>query len=327
MITVVAPVRVCDLGGWTDTWFGGPGLVVNLAVMPGIEVTISPARGDDPVVLDVGAFGDRFAMTPGAHRAPRHPLIEAVIDEHPPSQSIEVAARSEIPAGCGAGTSAAIAVALLAALVALDGDEPVPMQLAAEAHRIETEVLGLESGVQDQIGAACGGINAIEIDPYPEVAVEALPAWPDLDGRLSLVSLGRGHDSSSIHRDIIDHVRGQGSEVFDRLRAAADAGRDAVRERDVGAFAAAMCANNDAQAALHPSLVCADARAVIELARGHGAIGWKVNGAGGDGGSLTVLSASREERVEFEAAVGRAHPEFPVIPLTVNTTGVVVSEW
>ena len=33
-----------------------------------------------------------------------------------------------------------------------------------------------------------------------------------------------------------------------------------------------------------------DARRVIEIAKAHGALGWKVNGAGGDGGSLTILA-------------------------------------
>lgn len=33
-----APVRVCDVGGWTDTWFGSPGQVCSVAVSPGVEV-------------------------------------------------------------------------------------------------------------------------------------------------------------------------------------------------------------------------------------------------------------------------------------------------
>jgi len=40
---------------------------------------------------------------------------------------------------------------------------------------------------------------------------------------------------------------------------------------------------------LSPSLVSDNARAVIEIAARHGALGWKVNGAGGEGGSLTIL--------------------------------------
>ena len=35
--------------------------------------------------------------------------------------------------------------------------------------------------------------------------------------------------------------------------------------------------------ALHPSLVSADFERVLAIARGHGVLGCKVNGAGGDG--------------------------------------------
>ena len=33
MIESSAPVRICDNGGWTDTWFGGPGRVLNMAAV------------------------------------------------------------------------------------------------------------------------------------------------------------------------------------------------------------------------------------------------------------------------------------------------------
>ena len=40
-VTATAPVRVCDLGGWTDTWFAGHGLVVNVAVAPGVTARVT----------------------------------------------------------------------------------------------------------------------------------------------------------------------------------------------------------------------------------------------------------------------------------------------
>ena len=72
-IRASAPVRICDIGGWTDTWFGGPGRVFNVAVAPGAEVTIREADLPDPVVLDVPAYGDRYPVVPGAGRAAATP--------------------------------------------------------------------------------------------------------------------------------------------------------------------------------------------------------------------------------------------------------------
>ena len=47
-VTATAPVRVCDLGGWTDTWFARRGLVVSIAVRPGAtarELTLAIGWG------------------------------------------------------------------------------------------------------------------------------------------------------------------------------------------------------------------------------------------------------------------------------------------
>jgi D-glycero-alpha-D-manno-heptose-7-phosphate kinase len=82
---------------------------------------------------------------------------------------------------------------------------------------------------------------------------------------------------------------GGSSPHLEELRRAAELARDAVDAADFAALGQAMIANTDAQARLHPDLVGAQARTAIDAARAEGALGWKVNGAGGDGGSLTVL--------------------------------------
>ena len=69
-------------------------------------------------------------------------------------------------------------------------------------------------------------------------------------------------------------------------------GKNALFAGDFHALGEALRINTEAQAALHPSLVSDLAHEVIAVARKHGALGWKVNGAGGDGGSITVLNGS-----------------------------------
>jgi D-glycero-alpha-D-manno-heptose-7-phosphate kinase len=56
-----------------------------------------------------------------------------------------------------------------------------------------------------------------------------------------------------------------------------------------------MIQNTEAQGRLHAGLISAHAHRVIEIARAHGALGWKVNGAGGEGGSLTLLCGARSD--------------------------------
>jgi D-glycero-alpha-D-manno-heptose-7-phosphate kinase len=85
-----------------------------------------------------------------------------------------------------------------------------------------------------------------------------------------------------------------------------------------------MIANTEAQRSLHPELVGVDARRVIEFAAAQGAVGWKVNGAGGDGGSVTILSATRETKEALEHRVAVLDKGYRVLPIQVSTVGLEV---
>ncbi len=325
VIEATAPVRICDLGGWTDTWFGAPGRVLNIAVNPGVRVRLRETGDPGTVTLDVATFGHRYRVVPGdTTRAARHPLVEAAIDALPPPDEVgtEITITSAVPAGCAAGTSAAVAVAMLGALRAAHSDPHSAHDIAYAAHDLEVGVLGGESGIQDQLSVAIGGINYLEIEPYPEASVFSLPHWDDLGSRLSLVYLGRAHDSTAVHRKVIAALMERGSEVFAPLRDAAVAARDAVTTRDLDAFGRAMIQNTEAQRSLDTGLVGADAKAVIRIATGCGALGWKVNGAGGEGGSLSVLSPTRQAEQRFVDAVTSAG--WQVLPFEISRQGLEV---
>jgi D-glycero-alpha-D-manno-heptose-7-phosphate kinase len=111
------------------------------------------------------------------------------------------------------------------------------------------------------------------------------------------------------------------SEPLERLRRAAAAGYAALRAADLPAFGRAMQANTDAQADLAPGIVGRHACAVIDVARAHGALGWKVNGAGGAGGTVTVLLARPEDRSGFDAAVTAAG--YAPLAVEVSLEGVI----
>jgi D-glycero-alpha-D-manno-heptose-7-phosphate kinase len=331
-VSASAPVRICDNGGWTDTWFAGHGRVLNIAVRPGVEVEVVATPGRGPVTLDTGAGPTPIALD-GPRTGP-DPLLEAAVRAAVLPEGVELAVRvsSAVPAGSATGTSAAVVVALLGALDALTPGRTGPDALAAAAHRVETEDLGLQSGVQDQLAAAHGGISFIEIDAYPDARVT--PVLPPggvreaLQRRLSLLYLGRPHRSSEVHDAVVGRLEreGGGGAELEALRRAADGARRALVAGDLEALGAAMVDNTAAQAALHPALVGADARAVIEAARSAGASGWKVNGAGGDGGSLTLLSGpGPDDHDRLLAAVGVLGPPLRFLPVRLDGGGLRVT--
>jgi D-glycero-alpha-D-manno-heptose-7-phosphate kinase len=301
IINSVAPIRICDNGGWTDTWFAGYGSIFNIGVYPYAEVQIAvyPWEGqEDRVVIHAENYGERYTVNPQQHSGwARHPLIEAAIEymRLPDNLAFEVTLYSEAPSGASTGTSAAVTVALIGALDRLTPGHMTPHEVALAAQKVETEMLHQQCGIQDQLCSAYGGINFIEMFNYPYASVSQIfipnTTWWELERRLALVYLGKSHSSSHVHEKVIHGLENAGPDCqqLADLRKTAGQSRDAVYCGDFEAFGRAMIENTEAQARLHPELVCDDARKIIEIARAHGAIGWKVNGAGGDGGSLTLL--------------------------------------
>ncbi|MBA2283818.1 MAG: GHMP kinase, partial [Acidimicrobiia bacterium] len=245
--TATAPVRVADVGGWTDTWFARHGTVFSIAVEPLVTVraTSGGRDGGSEVVVhapDVEAapYGFDLHALPG-----RQPLLEAAIASAlpPGAAGIDVEVKAGVPPGCATGTSGAVVVALLAALDALGGQRPAARALARRAHQVETEGLGLQSGVQDQLAAAHGGIYRFDVR-YPEAFAHAVRVPPaalaDLDRRLVLVYLGHPHRSSAVHEEVIAGLAARAAATehpaLDRLRQAALAATRAAADGDLAAL-------------------------------------------------------------------------------------------
>ena len=86
-----------------------------------------------------------------------------------------------------------------------------------------------------------------------------------------------------------------------------------------------MVENTEAQGALHPALIGADARQLIALAHEHKVLGWKVNGAGGEGGTVTLLcGSSASAQRGLLRTIAQANPLFQTIPIALSRTGLRV---
>jgi D-glycero-alpha-D-manno-heptose-7-phosphate kinase len=112
---------------------------------------------------------------------------------------------------------------------------------------------------------------------------------------------------------------------LEELRQCAVMGRDALRAADLEGLGRAMTRNTDAQRRLHGDLVNAHARTAVEIADAHGASGWKVNGAGGDGGSLTILCGpDPARRTSLERALRASDSSFSLVPARLSPRGLEV---
>jgi len=217
-INSVAPIRICDNGGWTDTWFARHGQIFNIGVHPfaEVQITVYPSKSEENhIIINAENYNERYIVIPNKHWD-KHPLLEAAIEymHVPTNVNLEVSIYSEVPVGASTGTSAAVTVALIGGLDRLSPGRMTPHEVAVAAHKIETEILGQQCGIQDQLCSAYGGINYIEMDEYPHASVSPIQipnkTWWELERRLALVYLGKSHRSSDVHEMVIRCIESAG---------------------------------------------------------------------------------------------------------------------
>jgi len=168
---------------------------------------------------------------------------------------------------------------------------------------------------------------------YPEAKVIKLDLeeslLEELGSRISLVYLGQSHSSSAMHEEVITFLEKKGAQfaIIRALRALAEQAKNYLIGRDIEAFGEVMALNNECQRSLHSGLISEEADSVIAIAKKFRSAGWKVNGAGGKGGSLTILGNQdeklRERMLEEINSLGKG---IRSIPISLAGFGVTVQE-
>lgn len=127
-------------------------------------------RDDDRLEGDSAQFGSASeqpgAVPTGHWLAYVEGAVAMMAEAGAPQRGVSVAVDSDVPAGAGVSSSAALGVALLKALAAAHGmDRPDPALLARMAQRIEHEFIGLQCGIMDHMVSAVGAkASAMRLD-------------------------------------------------------------------------------------------------------------------------------------------------------------------
>ncbi|MBU0477684.1 GHMP kinase [bacterium] len=334
VINAIAPTRICDVGGWTDTHFARSGAVFNIAIYPYVEVQLFPldsAEHEDRIVISAENFGESYSLDPEHVVYNKHPLLEAAIKimKIPQDVALRINIFSYAPPGASMGTSAAVSVALIGALDALTQEHLTSHEIAAMAHSIETKELGLECGIQDQLASAYGGINFIEMHDFPHSSISSVQpsddVWWELEHRLVVTYIGQPHSSSEIHKMVIANLGNSPHEDkrIKQLRKLARQAKNTLDAGDLPALGRTFNRNTEVQRELHKGLVCGKFEEIISIAEDFHALGCKVNGAGGDGGSIAILTNGdmAKKRELQEVLVQRG---FQCLPIYLSRRGLRV---
>ena len=174
-IHVEVPMRFGDIGGWTDTWFAIFGVVLNFVgkiryfltdgPFRGIEVIVKVVRSANQGSIRICAADPNYDIAISTKKLVKkefvkHNLLLSTL--HLISKlryfdfkgkDVTIWILSPAPPGASLGTSAAVSVAINKAFCS---PSLSPAQFAYQAFQAETEIMGGQSGVQDQYAAANG---------------------------------------------------------------------------------------------------------------------------------------------------------------------------
>ena len=323
MVLTRAPTRICDIGGWTDTWFYPKGAIFSFCVD-----LYSSVRLVEMEKKTVKIIAENLAQRVEILNLKKIEyngvldLLKAAVKRMNIVEGLKIFVRADAPPGCGIGTSASVAVALIYALATYKQLNMDQRSVADLAHRLETEELKLESGVQDQYAASYGGINFMEID-YPKVKVSQIKLKEnrirELENQFILVYLG-SRSSSKMHNAVINNYKNRDKSTinsFETMRQCAFEMKTSINS-DIEIIGEIMNKNWNAQKSLHPLMINPLIMKAEKIAKSNGAIGFKCNGAGG-GGSATILA---NNGTEYQIKKKLIENGYTILPCKLSFTGV-----
>jgi len=233
----------------------------------------------------------------------QHTLAREALRHFGISTGIEIVSVADIPAGTGLGSSSSYLVGLLNALHALLQDQATPQRLAEEACHIELEVLNKPIGKQDQYMAAFGGLTALDIAPDGSVCLTRLDLDLDLleslEHNILMFFTNEMRDATAILKKQDEAARTKDGTVVKSLREIKDIGREiseAISKGNLRRFGELLDVHWQSKKRLSKGISNPQIDAWYELAKGNGAIGGKISGAGG-GGFLMLYCEENKARL------------------------------
>lgn len=229
-------------------------------------------------------------------------------------EGVHIEIVSESPPKSALGGSSTAAVALIGALTnALAGDGIPKMsrkQIVLLAHAIEEAIAGIPCGMQDQLAAAYGGINAWYWPSEPgdmhfkRREVLTKEGYAALETRLLLAYCGVPHESQDINSKWIDQfVKGRARHLWSEIVFCTNEFVQAMAVKDWSAAVRAMNREVEIRIKMTPEVFDEMGVALFEKALAHDC-GARFTGSGGGGciwalGEEENISTLRPEWVDI----------------------------
>ncbi len=199
-----------------------------------------------------------------------------------------------------------------------------PEDLLTTAMNIETQVLGVPTGVQDYRPAMYGGVAAIELGVSGIRRVELSVDRRELERRVVLAYTGASRHSG-INNWTVMTRRIDGDPLvataFDGIRDAAIGVRQALERHNWRDLATHLAAEWQHRKRLAPGVTTPEIDAMLARAQEAGALGGKVCGAGGGGCLFCLVEPDRRTAVASALSSMGA----TILPIAIESQGLTLT--
>jgi len=299
VIITRTPLRISFAGGSTDLpsfyrAYGG-GAVTSAAIDRYVHVLVN--RKFDRSIR-VAYSRTENVEHPGELQ---HPIFREAMRAAGLHEAIEVHTIADIPGeGTGLGSSSTLTVGLLNAFYAYQGILKDPAELAREACEIEIDRLGGALGKQDQYIAAFGGTQYFEFHADDSVRVAPIPLSTHdreaLSEHLSLFYTGVTRKANDLLQRQSERTE-LNREALERMRGLALEARNAIAKADFERLGGILDEGWTLKRGLSGGISTEAIDALYAAAKGAGAWGGKITGAGGGGFFVLVHPPERSHEI------------------------------
>jgi D-glycero-alpha-D-manno-heptose-7-phosphate kinase len=165
MIIARSPLRISFFGGGTDfpEWYlKNSGEVISTTIDKYTYVLLRKLPPFFKFKYRLRYFENEFINNIDEIK---HPTIKAILKNiHDDKSGLDISHNSDLPAQSGLGSSSAFTVALVQAMIGLNGKTINKYDLAEKSTQIEQNILGECVGSQDQFASSFGGFNSIKFN-------------------------------------------------------------------------------------------------------------------------------------------------------------------
>ncbi|GHT87341.1 galactokinase [Spirochaetia bacterium] len=225
-----------------------------------------------------------------------HPSVKACM-KYMNLDSLSINYDADLPARTGLGSSSAFTVGLLHAMHGYKGEYIDKISLGKEAIHVEQDLIGENVGVQDQMAAACGGLNVMEFsqdDIVVRPVTLSLERKKQLSDCLLLVYTGISRFASKIAEEQIKNTPGKTLELKQMYDMVYEGEKILAGTDDIMLFGKLMNESWKIKRSLSGKISNSTIDTIYDAALKNGAVGAKLLGAGG--GGFMVLFSDPEKK-------------------------------